>query len=338
MVTMNASVMMPSAAKLNTGSGVSAIWRSNIVAGYGILAIAVSIYARITEQKFLSDDVLDGFTIQVTYIWNYIGGRNSILDLEPLLWIHAVRALIAYIFVSLEERMGDGISTFVILIMFAPLLRSFSRLPRGYFIFFVPIAALVFSQRTMLVIMAVAYLMIFIFNARSYLYLAASFILSSLSSGTVMNNLIISVILVRNYHKKSIGLYIYIAALAASLLISTIDKYSGFVEQRAGYSSTVYGASGLQAVISRSTILVSLQEGNYTRFAAYIALATLALFLLFISLKLRRYRGYAAILLSAIPSVLLEGLGFVSLLVPVLMLMAGATLPWRPEPDEVDRG
>lgn len=310
---------------------VSQIWRTNIIAGYLILAAVCSGYAQSRQQTFLSPDTLDGFTVQVNYIWNYFAGRNSILDLDPLLWIHVIRALIAYVFVTIEDTLGIGMSTFVMLILYVPVINQFSKTNRGFLAFAIPFSTLVFSPRTTLVIISVSYLVMFILKGKSYLYLTFSLIFSSLSSGAVLNNLIISVILARNHRPRSVGLYVYSAALMVSLFVSLADKYEGFTEQRAGYSSTVYGASGIGAIISRSTIFVSIQEGNLARSAAYIGLAVLAMLLLFVSIRVRQYRGYAAILLSAIPSVFLEGLGFVSLLVPVLLLMAGRPLPWRSE-------
>lgn len=313
---------------------VSQIWRSNIIACYIIIALACSVYAQSNGHTFLSEDALDGFTIQVNYIWNYFAGNNSIVELEPLLWIHVIRAAIAYVFVTIEDAFGTGTLAFVILLLYLPVVKQFASTRRGFLVFFIPLTALIFSPRTILVIISVAYTVMFILRGRPYLYLIVSFMLCNLSSGAVLNNLIITLTVARNHRPKSVGMYLYAASLAVSLLISVSDKYEGFTEQRAGYSSTVYGASGVAAIISRSTIFVSLQEGNLARSAAYIGLAVLALLLLFVSIKMRRYRGYAAILLSAIPSVFLEGLGFVSLLVPVLLLMAGRPLPWRPEPEE----
>ncbi|MBN2974408.1 hypothetical protein JW805_20930 [Roseomonas aeriglobus] len=315
-------------------STIARMWRTNIFASYLILSVACAIYAQSIGRTFLSNDLLDGFTIQVTYIWNYFSGGNSIFKLEPLLWIHSARALIAYIFVSVEDIFGVGSTSFLILLMYLPIVKEFANAKRGFFVFALPLSILVFSPRTALVIVSVAYLLMFIFRGKAYLYLLPSLFLSTLSSGVVLSNLIITLLLVRNYRRRSFALYLYASTLAISLLISVGDKYIGFNEQRAGYNSTVYGASGISAIISRSTIFVSLQEGNFVRFFAYIALAVLAMLLLFVSIRMRRYRGYAAILLAAVPSVFLEGLGFVSLLVPVLLLMAGRPLPWRPEPVE----
>lgn len=310
---------------------VSDIWRSNIVIGYLLISLGCSIFAGRQENTFLTEDTLDGFTIQVTYIWNYFDGGNSLFDLEPLLWIHSVRALIATIFVWLEDTIGVGGAMFLTLMLFIPVLDQFSRLPRGFIVFLVPFTSIVFSSRTILVIVSVAYLVTIVYSKRSFFYLAISFVFSLLSSGAVLNNVVIASLVVRNHRPKSISLYVYIISLAISLLISATDKYEGFAQQRAGYASTVYGAEGLWALASRSTIFVSFQEGNVVRSLAYLSLVGLALALVFLAVRKREYRGYIIILLSVIPAALLEGLGFISLLIPLLLLVAGQPLPWSPK-------
>lgn len=310
---------------------VSNLWRSNIIIIYLILSIACSYYASAEERTFLSLASIDGFTVQVTYVTLLLDSGNSLFDLEPLLWIHALRAGVANSFVAVEENIGIGFSAFLILMLFVPILRLFAGLRGGFLVFAIPLAAIVLSPRALLAMVAVAYLVVFIINGRAAFFLTLSFVFANLSSGTVLNNLIITALLARNHRPKSVGLYIYAILLSVSLFISAGEKYVGFVEQRAGYIGTVSGVSGIEAIISRSTIIVSLQEGDYIRFGAYLGLALLALLLLFFSARKREYRGYTVILLSALPSVLAEGLGFISLFVPVLLLMAGQQLPLRPE-------
>lgn len=309
---------------------VSDLWRSNIIIVYLAMALLCSFYASANDKTFLSLTDLDGFTVQVTYIELVLESGNNLFDLEPLLWIHALRALVANIFVWVEESIGIGFSFFLILLLFVPVLRLFANLRWGFFVFAIPFAAAILSPRAALTMIAVAYLVAFIINGNAKL-LPVSFLFANLSSGTVLNNLIISVLLGRNYHPRSTALYVYIVSLAISMFISFTDKYEGFAEQRDGYTATAAGATGIWAIISRSTIIVSLQEGDYARFFAYLAFGAVALFLLFVSLRLREYRGYTVILLSAFPSLLVEGLGVVSLVVPVLLLLAGQPLRFRPE-------
>ncbi len=149
-----------------------------------------------------------------------------------------------------------------------------------------------------------------------------------------MNSLFISATVARNYRKDSLSLYVYITSLIASFVISALDKYQGFSEERAGYDSTVYGASGFTAILSRSTIFVSFVDGNYARVLLYVTIAAVALGLMIFAIKNRNYRGYVMIMLSVIPSLIFEGLGFMSLLVPILLFLAGEKLPWRPEKPE----
>lgn len=309
---------------------ISRIWRSNIYISYFIMSVIAVIYSNIRKNTFLLDRNTDGFTSQVMHIWNYLDGKNSLLHLDPLLWIHALRALIAYVFVSIENFGGSSSVTLFILVLTIPILNTFSKLKRGYLVLALPIVTMFLSPRTTLVIISVAYLVLYMSKNRGLFYLFISFILTNLSSGTVMNNVLISSTVVRN-HRKTTALYIYITLLIISLLISVSDKYEGFVEQRAGYNSTVYGATGLWAILSRSTIYISAVNADYARLTGYIALAAVALIMLFFTLRSHQYRGYFAIMLSAIPSLAFEGLGFMSLLVPILLLLAGARLPWHPQ-------
>lgn len=305
--------------------------RSLIYLGYIILSIVSIVYAKIADRHFLGDQRFDGFTSQVQYIWNYWNGNNSLIDLDPLLWIHVIRALIAYVFVSIEEIGGGALVAFVIVAMTLPILNIFSRLKKGYLILSLPLLGMAVSFRTFLVVISVAYLVLFIRNVRSKWFLVVSFILSNLSSGAVMNNLIVSSTIVRNHRPTSFGLHIYITLLTISFVISALDKYQGFSEQRPGYDSTVFGASGIEAIISRSTIFVSAMEGDYSRLVAYSLGAIVALALFVFAARNEHYRGYVAILLSVIPSLIFEGLGFMSLFVPILLFLAGEHLPWRPE-------
>jgi hypothetical protein len=311
---------------------VSALWRANITSLYFILSAVAAVYANQSGTSFVSLDTTDGFSAQVVYIWNYFGGGNSILDLDALLLIHAVRAGIAYFFTIVEETLGIGFATFFLLMLMLPGLKVFAELPRGYLVLALPVVGMVFSGRAILSMFSVAYLVIVVIKGRGFWLLFFSLVFSTLSSGVALNNLIISLTLARNHMKKSLSLFVYSIALSITLFISATDKYTGFSEQRAGYDATTYSTSQLGSIISRSTIFVSFQEGDYLRSFAYVGLAAVALTLLISAIVMPRYRGYAAILISAIPSVFLEGLGFVSLLVPVLLMLAGKWLPLNPAP------
>lgn len=310
------------------------IRRSLIIVGYTAISIAAIIYSYFSDKTFLGDPLIDGYTSQVHYIWNYFDGNNSILDLESLLWIHALRAFIAYIFVSLEDIGGAALVSFALLLLTVPIVKTFSKLERGYLIFLLPLVEVSVSDRTFLVIISVSYLIIFIRGGNPFFYLLISFIFSNLSSGSVMNNLFISATVARNYRRNSFSLCVYITFLIMSFVISALDKYQGFSEERSGYDPTVYGASGFTAILSRSTIFVSFIDGNYARVLLYVAIAIVALGLMIFAIRNRNYRGYVMIMLSVIPSLIFEGLGFMSLLVPILLFLAGEKLPWRPEKPE----
>lgn len=304
---------------------------SLVFVGYITCCIIAIAFAHVTERQFLGDIEIDGYTNQVVYIWNYFDIGGSLLDLEPIYWIHSVRAIIAYFFTSIEDIGGGGLVAAVLMVLAYPIAKVFFWLRRGYLILALPLISMAISERAFLVIIAVGYILSFIRGGNTFYFLFVSFILSNLSSGSVMNNLIISSTLARNHRPYSLGLYIYIALQTISLIISAQDKYLGFSEQRSGYNATVYGASGIEAIISRSTIFVSLLDGNYLRFAAYSSLGVIAAGLMLFALRSKQYRGYVLILVSVIPALIFEGLGFLSLLVPMLLFLAGEPMPWRPE-------
>jgi hypothetical protein len=298
-----------------------------------IIAIAFLVdclYAQKYEKLFLGDIKSDGFTFQVNYIRNFfqMGGKFS--DLEPLLWIHTIRTIVAETFVFLEGLGGPFLATALICLLSVPLIKVFeeSRIP--YIYLAIPVVIALLSGRSALVALSVAYQILFIKEKPRTIYLMISFILANLSSGAVLNNLVIAILITRNYRKYSPSLYIYMIILSISLYISGTDKYEGFSLGSAGYDSTVYGLTGYWAILSRSTIFVSFINQNYERVIAYVALVALSGLVLFVSLRLRHYRGYSVVFLSALPSFLLEGLGVVSLIVPLLLFAAGLTLPIHP--------
>src|SRR3546814_5952422 len=92
-----------------------------ILMAYFLVSCAAIGYAHFDGKEFLGDVGVDGFSNQVIYIWNYVGGRNSILDLEPLLWIHALRALVAYVFVTIEDVGGSGLVASALLLLTIPI-------------------------------------------------------------------------------------------------------------------------------------------------------------------------------------------------------------------------
>jgi hypothetical protein len=288
------------------------------------------LFAQRYDKFFLGDLQSDGFTFQVNYIRSYfeLGGKFS--DLEPLLWIHAIRTIVAETFVFAEELGGPFLATALICTLNIPLIKIFSEARFPYIYLLIPIVIAILSGRSALVALSIAYQLLFMIRRPRMFYLLISFFLANLSSGAVLNNLVMSLLITRNYRKGSLSLYVYIALLSISLYVSGTDKYEGFSFGSAGYNSAVYGLSGYWAVLSRSTIVVSIINQNYERAIAYMVLVALSLIVLFVSMKFKQYRGYSVVFVSALPSFLLEGLGVVSLIVPLLLFAAGLALPIHP--------
>ncbi|MES2755180.1 MAG: hypothetical protein V4659_10985 [Pseudomonadota bacterium] len=294
-----------------------------------LAAILLNIY---NDKRFLGDIQTDGFTFQVNYISNYFSGGGKLFDLEPLLWIHSLRTVITEFFLYFEELGGPGLATFVILLLYVPVIRMFRHAKWPNVAVILPLTVVLLSYRSSLVILSLAYLMMFVIDRRSWPFLVVSFLFANLSSGAVLNSVIIALTIGRTYRRNSVALYVYIGLLLVSFYISATDKYSGFSQGLSGYDATVYGVDGVTAILSRNTIFVSLLNGDYERAIVYSLIVMVALVTLVVSLRDPKYRGYGVIFLSAVPSFLLEGLGVVSLIVPFLLFLANLKLPLRPDP------
>lgn len=299
-------------------------------AGYLLCSAISVIYAHFSERQFLADRNSDGFTNQVLYIWDYFYSPYKLTSLDPLFWIHSIRAIVAAFFVYLEDMGGNGLVSSFMILLTLPVFLIFFKLKRGWIIILLPIAAMALSNRAFLVAISISYIMLFIRGGSATYFLTFSFLFSNLSAGAVANSLLISLTLGRNYRKKSKSLYVFIIAQLISIAISAADKYSGFYEQRAGYEATIYGATGIGALLSRSTIFASFLDENYARLFVYLILSTSGLALFFLGMTIKQYRGYAVVLLTIVPSMVFEGLGLMSLLVPILLFLAGEHLPWKP--------
>lgn len=271
----------------------------------------------------------DGYASQVAFIRELVDGGGNLFDVEPLYWIQGLRTAIAVAFEVISSIGGPGLTAAVILCALAPLFDLFQTSKRPYLLLLLPFTLIALSYRAVLVYVAIGYLFLYILKRPSSVYLALSFLLANLSSGGVLSALLIAFLIGRAYRKRSLALRVYMISLFLSLGISAWDKYLGFVNQDTGYDATVQGATGLAALLSRSTIFVSFLNGDYLRGVVYVGLLLVALYAFFSAVKSSRYKGYAVVFLTTVPTFMLEGLGVISLLVPVLMFFAGVPLALR---------
>ncbi|MEY4564113.1 MAG: hypothetical protein RLZZ618_3390 [Pseudomonadota bacterium] len=277
-----------------------------------------------------SAETMDGYASQVIFVRALVDAGDNLLDVEPLIWVHMARTVIAVFFDVLESLGGPPLVSAIVLAGTIPLLVLFKGGRRDYLGLFLPLTVFALSYRAVLVMLSLGYLLLFLIKGRSRWYLVLSFLFANLSSGAVLTALLVGVLLGRAYRKGSLSLLVYLAFLLGSLGISMADKYVGFVAGDAGYDSGVDGATGILAVLSRNTIIVSLIHGDYVRGMVYIVLLLAAVYGFFYSLNRRIYGGYTLIFLVSGSAFMVEGLGVVSLVVPVLLYLSGVPLPRRP--------
>jgi hypothetical protein len=280
----------------------------------------------------LDEDAIrsDGYASQVAFIRALIEGGGNLLDVDPLYWIHGVRTLLALGFEAVHGSGGPLLTAAVMLACVWPLLALFDGAPRRALSLLLPLTAVALSYRAVLVQVAIGYLLLYILRRCSPVYLLLAFLFANLSSGAVLSAVLIALLLAVGYRRMTPSMVIFVAGLVLSLGVSVADKYAGFMAREAGYDATVEGATGIVALLSRSTIFVSVMEGDYLRALTYTGMFAGALYALLYAAKRRRYAGYAAIFVCTIPAFLLEGLGVISLVVPVLMFLAGVPLPRTP--------
>jgi hypothetical protein len=264
----------------------------------------------------------DGFAQQVFHVLTVLFTDASITDESPLFLIHLLRTGIAVFFQAVSALGGSPLEVLVLCFFVWPILTLFNEGRRawiGILLFFI---VFLLSFRSVLVCLSVGYLVMYQIYMPKNRYLVASYIFSSLSSGAV---LLCVCLVLRDIHrmgKGGFGYFLYFIMSLISLVISGADKFVGFRSGDAGYEATVGNATGLQAAISRNTIVVSILSGDYVRAAMYIFLAITLLFFLIRSFFNPKEKWYRFVFLAGVPVMMLEGLGVIALLVPLLMRSA----------------
>ncbi|SFZ78886.1 hypothetical protein [Chitinimonas taiwanensis] len=305
------------------------VWLTLAVSCISILVctLAGRVYLSLDEDLISGD----GYANQVAFVLSIAESGSDWTELDLLIWIHALRAIVAQMFLWVESVGGGGASAAMMVGLMWPVISLFKDARRGYVGLLLPCMMLILSYRSILVFLSVGYLLAYMIKRPSTWLLVVAFILANLSSGSVMTSLVITFLLGRAYRPRSLPLTIYMLFLFVSLAISVVDKYAGFIAGESGYQATVDGATGMFAIISRSTIVVSFLSGDFLRGGVYVGMLMAAVYGFLIACCKRVNRGYAVIFLGGLPAFMLEGLGVISLLVPVLLFLAGYQLPLRPE-------
>lgn len=294
------------------------------------MAYIAVVYFCIKDQKTLLDNIdIDGFTYQILYIRSLVDIGVSIFGLEPLLIVHYFRLIVAYPFDYIDQSSYSFITPILILAILEPLIKIFQTLQGKYIFLLLIILPMFMSYRNMLVIYGIGYLIYYVKISKNPIYLILSALLVNLSSGSVLVAIVCSLVLCRVYRITDMKIVTYIGVLCLSLLISLTDKYTGFSLGESGYAATEFGATGIFAIITRSTIYVSVITGNYLRAAVYFLVGIGALISIIVASRHAHYRGYAVIFIASLPVFLVEGLGVVALIIPILLFLSADKLPFR---------
>lgn len=296
-----------------------------------LLAAMIAVFIPRTFLSLDDESILtDGFASQVMYVLNVLGSGGDLSDEKALFFVHVVRTLVAVVF-QFANAVGGPILEVVLLSLFVwPVLGLFvgrSRRLLGLALFFL---VFLISFRSVLVCISVGYLFLYQLRSKKNIFLLASFLFSSLSSGAV---LLCVLLLARNgrlVFMRGLGYLTYAVLMTTSLAVSLADKFDGFNAGDAGYEATVGNSTGIVAAISRNTIIVSILEGNYVRAAVYGFIAVMLLVFLVSSFLRPQTRWYRYILIAGLPVLGMEGLGVVALIIPLLMIAADVYLPAKP--------
>jgi hypothetical protein len=276
----------------------------------------------------------DAFFYQIQNVLTLLEGGSTAEWFEsPLLLVHAVRFAITSPF-YLVQQAGWGSSAEALLMlpfMLPVLLARFGgrrRFIQALFVY----TPLILSFRSVLTACSIAYLFMLLYADRPRKGAGLfSMVLANLSSAAVLCWILIAAThgkeLVSRMRLRVWPVALFVVALL-SLGASLDEKLRGLAEGGEGYEQQTNaaggGEGGLVALLSRNTIYVSLSEGQYGRAAVYLALL-LAVALIVGHLLLSRgiSRSMKLFFMCAIPAFLVEGLGVVAFLFPVLWYLCG---------------
>lgn len=294
-----------------------------------IISVFVTYFCYTQGKTLFNLEEIDGFTYQMIYIRTVIDARIPFFSLEPLLMIHWLRYYLILPVDTIDQSNFRYLSPVLLLALTFPLFSLFKNFP-GKIVSLSLLLLLAFmSYRNIFVICGIGYLFIYAKVWRNALVLVLSALLVNLSSGSVLVAIVCGSFLFFHYRIRSLSYFAYLLFLTVSLIISLQDKYIGFALGEAGYAATEFDATGVYAVITRSTIYVSLVTGNFLRAGLYLAIGAIAIVVILVASASAKYRGYALLFVSSLPVFLVEGLGVVALIVPVLLFLSGTPLPLR---------
>lgn len=267
------------------------------------------------DIRMFSNDLNDGFFAQVIYVSENIT-NFSFSVLSPLFIIHTLRLVIVapfyFIFIFNLPAYFDAI---VFLCYVFPVASLRHARFNHVVTFLALLLPFVFSYRTTLGMIGMLYLYICLFYVKGkYLLLLLSALLANLSSGMVLGwlfSVVASFKYVRVYYSLVVPAFVL---MLSGFVGSLIHKYDFMFSER--------GASENGSLWERNTFYVSLIDDNYFRFYFYLALTLMLLCILFLSMFSRGFSNRRFLFfLSAFPLVFFEGIGLVSYLLCIALVL-----------------
>jgi hypothetical protein len=276
------------------------------------------------------EDTQDGFAAQLAYTFSVLQSDSleEAIQYSWLIFVHLARLLVISPFLFLDSQVGSVSVLLLMLLLLLPLTHVPSSSRHRLLLLLPMILPLFVSGRSVLVAVGVGYIIMYIIEQRSNWMLFIGVLLVNLSSASVLMSLLLLVFACTKNHfseqpwKRARTTSVLV--LSASLAISTLDKLAGFGSGEVGYE-TQYGESGnvVLTIISRSTLFVSIAEGQYWRFLFYLAVAIILFFKLSHVISNPRYREAKRIILCCVPGLFLEGLGVIAMVFPLIWLFFG---------------
>lgn len=308
-------------------------YRRSIAIGAWVVAMATLVTGVGSGYKFLpSTELGDGFVSQLLTVGTILSEGDSIGLLEEswLPLVHVVRFVCVTPFLAVESVLGPLGPLVMLMLLLWPLTRmpiSGVRNP----LLLLPLALPVLvSGRGVLVAVGLGYVVMHLLERRNTWMLWLGGLLCNLSSASVLMALLLISIGISKSLKADLPRsmrgqrQMVFILLFASFIISAIDKLAGFGSGDAGYEAHAFDSENLMMVIiSRSTLVVSVVDGQYIRALVYGAIAAL-LSAKLISVFLDPRQGIERrILICCAPGMLMEGLGVLAMLFPLFWLFSG---------------
>lgn len=299
----------------------------------GLCALVILLVGVISNYRFMSvDESTDGFSMQIATAGTLITqwAATDLLTDSWLPLIHVVRLIAVGPFLGAEFVLGAAGPLALLLMLLWPLTRMPLYPVRSLITMFPLALPLMVSGRSVLVAVGIGLIVMHLLERRHLWMLWVGGLLSNLSSASVLIALLLLIFSRINPRGAKLPIRIYsqrimvFLLLLASFVISAIDKISGFNSGSGGYE-----AHGLETenilvqVFSRSTIAVSFYEGQYIRALIYSVISALLFLIIVKSLVRKNEMIGRRIVLCCVPGVLLEGLGVLALLFPLIWLLRG---------------